>query len=122
MSALRVIAVLFGIGFLAIGILGFMPNYTPNGLLFGYFEVDNMHNYVHIISGVIALLAAASARYARLYFQIFGIIFAIVTIAGFWRAGDLYVMHMNMADNILCLVIAVIALYLGFVFKSAVAE
>ena len=97
-----------------------MPNYTPNGLLLGYFEVDNMHNFVHIVSGVFALLAAASARYAKLYFQVFGIIYAVVTISGFWRAGDLYVMHVNMADNFLHLVIAVIAFYLGFIFKSAV--
>lgn len=118
MGALRSVALVFGIGFLAAGILGFVPAFTPGGNLLGYFEVDSMHNIVHIASGVIALFACSSAIYAKWYFRIFGILYGIAAIAGFVRAGDLYMMHVNMADNILHLVIAVIALYLGFVYKS----
>lgn len=117
---LRILAVIFGIGFIFAGVAGFLPSFMPNGLLLGYFEVDTMHNLVHIVSGVIAIMAATSGKYARLYFQLFGIIYAIVTIVGFVRNGDLsfIMMHVNMADNFLHLVISIVALYLGFFFKK----
>ena len=108
---------LFGVVFLAIGIAGFMPNFAHNGLLFGHFEVNGMHNAVHLISGAIALFAATKASYARLYFQVFGVLYAIVAVLGFVYAGNILMMHFNLADNYLHLVIAVVALYLGFLCK-----
>ena len=58
MSAVRVLSVIFGLAFLAAGIAGYVPSLVPGGNLFGYFEVDSMHNVVHILSGVIAGLIA----------------------------------------------------------------
>ena|SRR3990167_10032712 len=113
---LRIMAVIFGIGFIFAGVAGFLPTFMPNGLLLGWFEVDSMHNLVHLVSGVIAIMAATDYVYAKWYFRIFGIIYAMVTIVGFALHGDLsfMMMHMNQADNVLHLVIAIIALYLGF--------
>lgn len=116
------VAIVFGIIFIAIGVLGFVPAVTPGGLLAGIFEVDKLHNYVHLAVGIIALIAASKASYAKLFFQVFGVLFAAVTVAGFVRAGDLWFMHGNMADNYFTLVIAVIALYLGFVVKGTTDE
>lgn len=118
---LRTIAVLFGIGFIFAGVAGFLPQFTTDGLLLGYFEVDMMHNIVHLVSGVLAIMAATSYRYSRLYFQIFGVIYAIVTIIGFVRGGDIFIMHVNMADNFLHLGISIIALYLGFLTAKRIA-
>ncbi|SRR5579883_2493052 len=115
---IRIIAVLFGIAFIGAGIAGFLPQFTVDGLLLNIFEVDSMHNIVHIVSGVIAIMAATSFKYAKLYFEIFGIIYLFVALLGFWRNGDLFMMHMNLADNILHVVIGVIAVYLGFSAKS----
>ncbi|PYL96244.1 MAG: DUF4383 domain-containing protein, partial [Verrucomicrobia bacterium] len=46
---------LFGIVFLAVGILGFVPGVTSdvNGMpmLLGIFHVNTAHNLVHIVSG-----------------------------------------------------------------------
>src|SRR3990167_8469380 len=119
----RIFAILFGIGFIFAGVAGFLPMFMPDGLLLGYFEVDAMHNLVHLISGIIAILAATNYRYAKLYFQVFGIIYGIVTIAGFVLGGDFnfMMMHMNMADNILHLGITIVALYLEFATKKASA-
>lgn len=116
MGAVRGLAVLFGIVFIAAGVAGYLPMFTTDGMLLGTFEVDNMHNNVHIATGVIALLAALKGNYARLFFQIFGILYAIVTFLGFWRAGDLFMMHVNTADNVLHLVLAIVLLYIGFIF------
>ncbi len=112
-------AVIIGIGFLVAGILGFVPHITVNGLLLNIFAVDPMHNWVHIISGVIALAVSCSDKAAKIYFQIFGIIYALVAILGFAMKGQILMMHMNMADNYLHIVLAVIILYLGFFFKPA---
>lgn len=112
----RILAVLFGIGFIFAGVAGFLPAFTPDGLLFGIFMVGMIHNIVHLVSGILAIMAATSIHYSRLYFQVFGIVYGIVTVLGFWKKGDLsfMLMHMNMADNFLHLGITLAALYIGF--------
>lgn len=113
---LKFLAILFGIAFIFAGVAGFLPSFTTDGLLFGYFAVDSMHNIVHVVSGVLAIMSATSAKYTRLYFQIFGVVYTIVAVLGFWR-GELLMMQMNMADNFLHLGIGVVALFLGFSSK-----
>jgi uncharacterized protein YacL len=49
-----------------------------------------------------------------MFFRIFGIIFGLFAIAGYVRQGDLIFTHINMADNVLHFVIAVVFLVLGF--------
>lgn len=115
---LRALAVIFGIVFIFAGVAGFLPDFTQDGLLFGFFQVDSMHNIAHIATGVIAIMAATSFNFTKLFFQIFGIIYAVVAIVGFWRGGDLFIMNVNFADNILHTVIGVVMLYLGFFVKK----
>ena len=117
---LRFFAVLFGIIFIFIGVAGFLPSFNPNGLLFGYFEVNFIHNMVHLASGVVAIMAATSFRTSVLYFQIFGVIYGLVAILGFALHGDLsfMMMHVNTADNILHVLISLVSLYLGFFFSK----
>jgi hypothetical protein len=111
---LRIIAVLFGIAFIFGGVAGFLPSFTSNGLLLGWFQVDSMHNMVHIVSGVLAIMSATSYRYTRLYFKLFGVLYGLLAIVGFVWGGQSMMMHINMADNFLHLGIAAAALYLGF--------
>lgn len=116
----RILAVLMGIAFIFAGVAGYgvMPQFVENGLLFGYFEVDTMHNLVHIATGVIAIMCATSFRLSKLFFILFGLIYAAVAGLGFWRQGDLYMMHVNMADNYLHAGIAVVSLLIGFSAKK----
>lgn len=116
---LRMIAFLFGVAFILAGVAGYLPSFTQNGLLFGYFMVNPMHNMVHIVSGLVAIFACTNAGYAKWFFRLFGIIYGLVAISGFYWHGDLMMMHMNMADNMLHTVIAIVSLYLGFVAKIA---
>ena len=118
---LKPFAIIIGIAFVVVGILGFVPHVTVNGLLLGIFAVDTMHNWVHIVSGVVALATSCREKAAKLYFQIFGIIYALVAILGFVMKGHILMMQMNMADNYLHIALAIILLYFGFVFKSAKA-
>lgn len=113
----------YGVVFIVIGILGFVPGaVTPDGMLLGIFSVDTMHNIVHLLSGVLAIAAVWGAgTYARMYFKVFGVIYALVAIVGFFDNTLFGLMMVNMADNLLHVVIAVIALWLGFGMKEATA-
>lgn len=112
----RIMAILFGIGFIFAGVAGFLPSFTPDGLLFGIFMVDTMHNVVHLVSGVVAIMAATRFNYSVLFFKVFAILYGIVTVLGFWLQGDLgfIMIHMNTADNFLHLGITLVALYVGY--------
>lgn len=114
------LAYVVGIVFLTIGVLGFVPALTPDGLLLGVFEVDAMHNAVHIISGVLAVIAAATSTAAALwYFRIFGIIYALVTVLGFIGNDPvLGLVVVNSADNWLHLTLALVFLIIGFGVRS----
>ena len=110
-------ATIFGIVFLAMGIAGFIPALCPNGLLFGIFAVDAMHNIVHIASGLLALgMAAAGEGAARNYVRIVGVVYGLVTVMGFiaGRDGMVMGMAMNMADHFLHLGLTAVLLWLGF--------
>lgn len=119
---LRFLAILFGIVLIFVGAAGFLPSFYIHDLLFGFFMVNFVHNLFHIISGVLAIMAATSYYYSRLFFQILGIVYGILAILGFALSGDLSFMMLtlNIADNILHLVIAIVALYLGFFRRKVV--
>ena len=119
---LKNIAIAFGIVFIIVGILGFVPTVAPNGLLLGYFEVNPAHNVVHLATGVVALVVAfISEKAIRLFFQIFGVIYALVALMGFFMGNQplLGIVAINAADNWLHVLIAIVALYLGFGMKAA---
>lgn len=113
----KTLGMLFGIVFLAVGILGFVPGITKDEMLLGIFHVNAVHNVVHIASGAIFLFASmAGAGPARLWFQLFGIIYAIVAVLGFVN-GDKPILGMissSMNNTWLHVVLAVAMLAIGF--------
>ena len=114
---IKTAAVLFGIVFILIGILGFVPGITDNHMLLGIFHVNPAHNVVHLLSGAAALFAGmASAGAARIYFRVFGVIYGLVAVMGF-MVGDgmlLGLISNNTADTWLHVAIASVSLLLGF--------
>lgn len=117
----RTAAQVFGWVFVLVGILGFVPGITNDGLLLGIFEVDAIHNIIHLVSGAAALWAAsAGPKASKTYFQVFGVIYGIITILGFFAGDDalLGIIAHNTADVWLHLVITLAALYFGFVAKT----
>jgi hypothetical protein len=115
---IKTAAILFGIVFLLIGIVGFVPAITPaNGMLLGIFHVNTAHNFVHLASGVIFLLCGmAGVGASRTFFRIFGIVYALVALLGFYY-GDQALLGLianNTADTWLHVVLAMVMLFLGF--------
>ncbi len=117
---LKTSAIVFGVVFLVIGLLGFFPAFAPAGYLFGLFQVGVIHNLVHLITGGVAIAMAMSGeRSARLYFQIFGVVYGVVAVLGLFygNAPLLGIMAHNWGDVWLHVVIAGVALYLGFGYR-----
>ena len=113
----KTLGMLFGIVFLAVGILGFVPGVTTNEMLLGIFMVNTAHSAVHIVSGVIFLIASMSgAGAARLWFQIFGVIYAVVAVLGFMNPNGplLGMISNNPNDTWLHVVLAAAMLIIGF--------
>jgi hypothetical protein len=126
---LKKAALIVGIIFAVIGIAGFIPGLTVDSdgvkKLLGLFQVDGVHNIVHILSGLVFLGASQKERWSRLAFQIFGVVYALVTVIGFFVGNGgsvLGLFHVNTADNILHLVLAVAFLYFGFAIPERRAE
>ena len=117
-TANRILALVIGIVFTLIGIAGFFVSSSMTvGNLMG-FDVDLVHNLVHLITGL-AGWAAAFTGWSRQFNQIFGIIYIIVGIAGlipalYFDGRLLGLMHINAADNVLHLVVGVVAAAVGF--------
>ena len=111
-------AILFGLVFLLIGIVGFVPAITPvNGMLLGIFHVNTAHNIVHLASGVVFLLCGmAGAGLSQTFFKIFGIIYGVVALLGFFYGDNalLGIVANNTADTWLHVLLAVVMLFFGF--------
>jgi len=107
---------IFGVVLLVIGVLGLIPLDTSGGFLFGVFAVDTMSSVVYIATGALAILAARQDESRmRLYFKVFGIVYALITVLGFIEGSSvLGLMVVNFADNLLNLLVALVALWAGF--------
>ena len=98
---------------LVVGLLGFFMIES----ILGIFQINSTHTWVHVMSGIIGLLAglAAAGAYAGTYNKIFGIVYLVVGILGFFGVGFLVdMLALNTADNILHLVIGITAAWVGF--------
>jgi hypothetical protein len=119
------LGVVFGFLFLLGGVLGFVPGITKDDMFFGIFMVNTAHSIVHIASGAIFLIASVSgARVARLWFQIFGIVYAAVAVMGF-KVGDGMIFGLisnNRYDSWGHAVLALILLLIGFAIPKRLAD
>jgi hypothetical protein len=99
------------------GIIGFFYNATftsdesVRDAVFGILDVNGWHNVVHILTGVLGLLAFAAGAYAaRTYAMALGILYLAVAAWGF-MVGDgdsiLSIIPVNTEDNVLHLLLGV---------------
>ena len=131
----RTFALVFGIVFLAVGILGFVPaavaplhpGHAPvmgNGVqLLGLFPVNEIHNGVHILFGLWGLVASRSLGGSILYGRGIAIIYAVLTVAGFIPGlSTLFGLAPLYGNDIwLHALLALVGAYFGWVHRSPVS-
>lgn len=130
----RTFALIFGLGFLAIGISGFIPGLTspphaghPDlvvdqnyGQALGLFPVNLLHNIVHIAFGLWGLLAYKSLSAAKGYAKSVAIAYAVLMLAGFIPGLNTMFGLVPLFGNDIWLhaLLAIVAAYFGFVHRD----
>lgn len=111
------LAWVFGMVFLLAAVLRFM--HGDDDMLYGL-HVNSRHNLIHLVTGLgFSVTALAGENYARMFFQIFGLVYGLVGIAGF-ALGELpgLAIPLNTADNVFHIVVALACLLIGFVLAK----
>ena len=124
----RLVALVIGLVLLLTGIIGFFVPVKSGGVqeLFGLFDVDTVHNLIHVVSGVLGIVAAFMG-WSRTFNRAFGIIYIVLGLLGlisglYFPPGTygtdnglfLGLTHINAADHILHLVVGLVAAAVGF--------
>jgi hypothetical protein len=122
------LALLFGIVFLLVGILGFIPGITTNydelsfagsgsdAELLGIFQTSVLHNIAHLAFGV-GILLARTHEGARTYLLAGSLIYPALFIYGLFVGGndDANFIPMNGADDVLHLALSIVFIGAYFV-------
>ncbi|WP_440086829.1 DUF4383 domain-containing protein [Streptosporangium sp. LJ11] len=126
-TPLQTAALIVGVVFLLVGVLGFVPGVTTNydslefaghtsdAMLLGIFEVSILHNIVHLLFGVGGVLAARTWSAARGYLIGGGVVYLLLFLYGLLVGHDSAAnfVPVNDADNWLHLVLGVGMIALG---------
>jgi hypothetical protein len=123
-SLAQTLALLFGIVFLATGVLGFIPGITTNvgdmdfagkdspSELLGIFQVSILHNIVHLLFGIAGIAMARTWESARTYLLGAGLIYIVLFVYGLFvgSGDDANFVPINMADDWLHLALGIVLL------------
>ncbi len=133
-TAVQKAALIVGVLFLLVGILGFIPGITTNydslsgaghhseAKLLGIFQVSYLHNAVHLLFGIAGLVMARSISAARGYLIGGGIIYLVLWIYGLIIDFDSSAnfIPLNDADNWLHLILGVGMVALGLLLTRRI--
>ena len=119
-------AQIFGVVYLLVGILGFIPPLVPgeiqgllgpfepfSGLLLGLFAVNWLHNVAHIAIGAAGLASYRSPAGARSYAIGVGVLYLLLFVIGLILPTVFGLLPLNGADNVLHIVSGIAALAIG---------
>ena len=115
------VAFVFGAVFVLVGLAGFFVTGghhvagQDGGKLLGLFQVNVVHNLVHLAVGAVMIGAAiASARAAKAVNLLFGVVYLVVFVFGLVALGNsLNFLALNGADNGLHLALGAVLLAAG---------
>ncbi|MFJ8592038.1 DUF4383 domain-containing protein [Streptomyces sp. NPDC093598] len=114
-------AMLFGLVFLVVGVLGFIPGITTDygsmefashesgAELFGLFQVSILHNLVHLAYGLAGLTLARTAAGAYSYLLVGGAVYLVLWVYGLFvgHDSDANFVPLNSADDWLHFVLGI---------------
>ncbi|MGY1623660.1 DUF4383 domain-containing protein [Geodermatophilus sp. SYSU D00965] len=100
------------IGFFVTGFEGFFAHDTGKTLL--GFEINGMHNVVHIVIGIAGLLLARTLAGARTYGWLLAVGYGAAFVYGLIAIGEAWdFLSINAADNVLHLLTALVGLVIA---------
>src|SRR5918999_1032013 len=131
-SLAQTVALLFGVAFLAAGVLGFIPGITTNlgdikfagndspAELLGIFQVSILHNIVHLLFGIAGIALSRTTVKARQYLLYAGVIYVVLFIYGLFVGADddANFVPIDNADDWLHLVLGVSLLASWFITRG----
>jgi Domain of unknown function (DUF4383) len=115
-SPAQMFALAFGVVYLLVGILGFVLAPDEGDKLLGIFQVNVLHNVIHLAVGALFLAGSSTHARAKQINLVIGLVYGVVAILGL---ADILVdapdglIDANAADDFLHLGTAVLALYFG---------
>jgi hypothetical protein len=115
----KTLAVVFGVVFVLVGVLGFVPN--PIVGLEGIFETDLLHNIVHILLGALLFVASSKGEGASaMCIKIVGAVYLVLAILGFLMPDSklLGLVEANQADTWLHLGLGLVLVAVGMMVKK----
>lgn len=112
------LALVFGVTFVLVGLIGFVPN--PLVSAEGLFVTNSVHNLVHIITGAAFLLVVMVPGRESLLVLGIGAAYTLVAVLGFITSGEylLGLVHINQADRWLHLFLAAAIIAAGKLAKQ----
>src|SRR5215207_9437034 len=116
---------LAGLALLLAGIFGFISESSfdtgdgVQGDLFLGFEVNAIHNLIHVASGLVLLAASPKPLSARAVAIGFGLVYGAVAIIGLIDGEDvLGLIPINSADNLLQIALAALGIITGLISRD----
>ena len=116
----RLVAAIFGVVYLLVGLLGFavtgFSNFagTNTGDNLIVFEVNPLHNIVHLAIGALLLFSSKTVASAKGANTAVGAVYLLVGILGLFLIGtDANILSLNSADNVLHFASAIVLLGVG---------
>lgn len=131
---IRTFALIFGIVYMLVGILGFIPGLSQHhadmppisidsfyGKMLGLFPINVLHNVVHMAIGAWGILASRSVGASRLFGKGLAVIYGLLTILGLIPATNTLfgLVPIYGHDIWLHALSALVAAYFGFVARES---
>jgi hypothetical protein len=135
-SPIQSVAMLMGVLFVVVGILGFIPGITTSydelkfaghnsdAQLFGIFDTSILHSIVHMLFGIAGIALARTIDGARTYLTGGGLIYLVLFAYGaIWHGetGTNWI-PVNWADNILHLALGAGMVVIGVALTKGVVR
>ena len=107
----------FGIVFVVVGLLAWIPN--PLVGAGAFFDTNVVHDLVHLVIGLVFLWVAFMApEKAAAAFKVIGVVYLLVAVLGFVLVPQggaiLGLVQTNMADHWLHVVLGIVIIAIGF--------
>ena len=110
----KTIAMVFGVIYTLVGLLGFVPALIMNGGLLGIAPVNTPHNIVHLIIGISGLVMGRTPDGAGTYCKIFGVVLLLIGVVGFFSPNCFGLMPIGGGDIWIHLISGAVLAYAGF--------